>query len=627
MATAATPQAADATAVRALAEMVRAMFPHPAFPDGPYERCAQAILAAAAEDLRFRRSSTRACATSTRSAASRSPSCPPSGARAPARHQRDGVLRGRARARDHHALRRPRGVGAARLRGPVLRPGRLPEPRLRRPRLAARPEDRARWRHDDRERATAAAASRSPRRSTRAFGHDDEDLVVVIGSGAGGGTLANELCQQGVRVVVLEAGPHLTGDDYVNDEWPAFNQMAWLDPRTTSGSLARRARLPEPPGLDGQGGRRHDDALGRRLPALQGLRVPRAVDLRRRSTARTCSTGRSALADLEPYYDQAEVKMGVTHVHGRPPLPANNNYKVFANGAERVGYTRYATGPYATNAEPYDGRPASIQDGFNFQGDKHGSKWSTLVAELPKAGKTGNLDLRPDCQAVQITHDARGRADGVLYLDGDGDLQRQRARVVVRRGQRDRDGAAAAPLRLAAAPRRAGELLGPGRAQLHAPRDRLGLRALRQAGAHVPRRDDGRRRRRRGRPRPGPRLRGRLLLRDARRSGRRSSPRSPSPGAWGPEFTEIMDAYANTAGLWITGEDMPQETNRVTLNAASPTSTGCRCRTCTSTTTPTTSRCASTRGRRARRCTRRSARPARTARRRTRRRTTWARRA
>ena len=68
------------------------------------------------------------------------------------------------------------------------------------------------------------------------FSHDDEDVVVVIGSGAGGGTLANELCQQGVRVVVLEAGPHLTAADYHNDEWPAFNQMAWLDHRTTSGS-------------------------------------------------------------------------------------------------------------------------------------------------------------------------------------------------------------------------------------------------------------------------------------------------------------------------------------------------------------------------------------------------------
>jgi choline dehydrogenase-like flavoprotein len=40
------------------------------------------------------------------------------------------------------------------------------------------------------------------------------------------------------------------------------------------------------------------------------------------------------------------------------------------------------------------------------------------------------------------------------------------------------------------------------------------------------------------------------------------------PGLWGPEFTSIMDSYANTAGMWIVGEDMPQETNRVTLNHA-----------------------------------------------------------
>jgi choline dehydrogenase-like flavoprotein len=38
------------------------------------------------------------------------------------------------------------------------------------------------------------------------------------------------------------------------------------------------------------------------------------------------------------------------------------------------------------------------------------------------------------------------------------------------------------------------------------------------------------------------------------------------PGAWGPQFTEAMDNYVNMAGLWIVGEDMPQASNRVTLN-------------------------------------------------------------
>ena len=40
------------------------------------------------------------------------------------------------------------------------------------------------------------------------------------------------------------------------------------------------------------------------------------------------------------------------------------------------------------------------------------------------------------------------------------------------------------------------------------------------------------------------------------------------PGAWGRSFTSAMDSYENMAGMWIVGEDMPQESNRVTLNDA-----------------------------------------------------------
>ena len=38
------------------------------------------------------------------------------------------------------------------------------------------------------------------------------------------------------------------------------------------------------------------------------------------------------------------------------------------------------------------------------------------------------------------------------------------------------------------------------------------------------------------------------------------------PGAWGREFTTALDSYENMAGMWIVGEDMPQESNRVTLD-------------------------------------------------------------
>jgi len=45
------------------------------------------------------------------------------------------------------------------------------------------------------------------------FDQTDDSVVVIIGTGAGGGTLANELAQKGISVVALEAGGrHLPED-------------------------------------------------------------------------------------------------------------------------------------------------------------------------------------------------------------------------------------------------------------------------------------------------------------------------------------------------------------------------------------------------------------------------------
>ena len=69
------------------------------------------------------------------------------------------------------------------------------------------------------------------------FDLNDDGVVVIVGSGAGGGTLGNELAQKGVKVVILEAGARIEIQDFINDEWASFTQLAWKDMRTTSGTL------------------------------------------------------------------------------------------------------------------------------------------------------------------------------------------------------------------------------------------------------------------------------------------------------------------------------------------------------------------------------------------------------
>ena len=79
------------------------------------------------------------------------------------------------------------------------------------------------------------------------FDSNDDSVVVIIGSGAGGGTLANELCRKGFKVVMLEAGQRQSSQTFRNDEWFAFKQLAWLDKRTTSGTWRVAKDFPNLP--------------------------------------------------------------------------------------------------------------------------------------------------------------------------------------------------------------------------------------------------------------------------------------------------------------------------------------------------------------------------------------------
>jgi choline dehydrogenase-like flavoprotein len=236
----------------------------------------------------------------------------------------------------------------------------------------------------------------------------DDSVVVVIGSGAGGGTLANELCRKGIKVVLLEAGKRTENSDFINDEWASFNQIAWLDPRTTSGSWCVAKDFPNLPTWTCK-------TVGGTTTHWAGASLRFQEHEFRTRTVYGHIAGANlldwplTLAELEPYYAKAEDKMGVTRTNNIPGLPGNNNFKIMEYGATKVGYKTVHTGRMAINSVDRDDRGSCQQIGFCFQGCKSGAKWSTLYTEIPKAEATGRLELRPESHALKILHDDSGK--------------------------------------------------------------------------------------------------------------------------------------------------------------------------------------------------------------------------
>ena len=259
--------------------------------------------------------------------------------------------------------------------------------------------------------------------------YDDDSAVLIIGSGAGGGTLANELCQKGIKVILLEAGKHYSIQDFHNDEWEAFSQLAWLDKRTTSGDWRVAKDFPNLPAWICKtvgGTTTHWAGASLRIQDYEFKAKTVYGDIENANLL----DWPIGLEDLADYYDKAEDKMGVTRTHGIPGLPGNNNFKVMHAGATQLGYKEVHTGRMAINSRPRKGRTSCLQLGFCFQGCKSGAKWSTLYTEIPAAEATGNLDLRTETHVLRIEHSQSGKVTGVEYVDSKGNHHLQKAKVI-----------------------------------------------------------------------------------------------------------------------------------------------------------------------------------------------------
>src|SRR5260221_8180817 len=393
----------------------------------------------------------------------------------------------------------------------------------------------------------------------------DSSVVVVVGSGAGGGTLSNELAQRGIKVVCLEAGPRTEIQDFENDEWKMFTKISWLDKRTTSGNWRVAKDFPGLPGWIVK-------SVGGSTVHWAGASLRLQEHEFRARTHYGAVAGANlldwpiSLAEMKPYYDKAEDKMGVPGTNRIPRLPGNNNYKVLAAGAKKIGYKEFHTGNMAINSQPRGGRGSCQQIGFCFQGCKSGAKWSTLYTEIPKGEATGNLEVRPNSQVLRIEHDDKGLVTGVVYADKQGQQHEQKARIVCVAG----NSIESPRLLLNSASAKFPDGLANSSGQ-------VGKNYMRHTTGSVYGIFDKPVHMYRGTTMAGI-VRDEAVFKSDRRFvggfeletlslGLPFMAAFLDPGAWGSDFCSAMEAYSHMAGMWIVGEDMPQQTNPITLHA------------------------------------------------------------
>ena len=392
----------------------------------------------------------------------------------------------------------------------------------------------------------------------------NEPAIVIVGSGAGGGTLAHELTTRGFPVVLLEAGPRIEPRDFHQDDLAAYRQLTWQDPRVATGSWAGTGAPPAAPAWIVK-------AVGGSTLHWGGLSFrPQAHEFKARSTYGEIED--SSLADwpldleaLTPYYVKAEAKLGVTGTPGHPVQRSTNHYKVLWNGARRIGYTNISNARLAINSVAFDERPACLELGFCLQGCMVSAKWSTLVSDIPKAEATGLLDLRIGAMAIQVEHDAAGLINGVVYIGSDRVRKRQRARLVCIAGNSIETARLLLLSRSNAFPN--GLANNSGQVGRHYQRHIGALTyAVMPQPVHM----------QRGTASSG------VIYDEARHDASRgfaggylmqSTGLSPvslamllEPAGWGREFSSFIESYDHIAGMLMVGEEMPRADNRITLS-------------------------------------------------------------
>ncbi len=273
--------------------------------------------------------------------------------------------------------------------------------------------------------------------------------AIVVGSGATGGWAAKELCEAGMRVIVLEAGRKVDpAKEYTEHKWPY--EVKYRDTISPTQLYKRQPVQSKCYACDEFGnqffvddidnpyttanGKPFDWIRGRQVGGrtlMWGRQSYRLSDYEFKAASRDGygDDWPIAYADLAPYYDKVDLFVGISGnpegleqlPDGKflPPMKFTCGEWMLKNAVERRWKERRITiGRSAILTKNHNGRAACHWCGHCERGCTTYSYFSSPGSTLPAAAKTGRLTLRTNAVASHLIMDTNtGKAKGVAYLD------------------------------------------------------------------------------------------------------------------------------------------------------------------------------------------------------------------
>ncbi|SDB56471.1 Choline dehydrogenase [Flavobacteriaceae bacterium MAR_2010_188] len=284
-------------------------------------------------------------------------------------------------------------------------------------------------------------------------GTDQEYDAIVVGTGISGGWAAKELCENGLKTLVLDRGRMVT---HIED-YPTANLDPWDMPNGGAPSRETKERKfkQNRTGYTTAEGHQHffvDDIKHpynevRRFDWMRGYHVGGRSLVWGRQSYRLSDIDFEAnakdgiavdwpirYAEIAPWYDKVEEYIGVSGtVENWPALPDGQflksmNYncveedfkqKLSQNYKDRI-VTMGRTAHITEGTKPGLGRSSCQYRDRCMRGCPYGAYFSSNSSTLPAADKTGNMTMRPFSIVHEIMYDKdKKRATGVRVIDAE----------------------------------------------------------------------------------------------------------------------------------------------------------------------------------------------------------------